>query len=331
MTTNMASGAHGAGNILGNFNDNLEIVITQIKDGETERETDDDYEAKQGEYWTKVGTVFKSLSHEATKLSLAFASPPLPDQKTCKSLVEMCERATVGLVSLFYCLPKSQGLCLRKCLKSAVLNVLQDLQSLVLVIDSNGAGSPEQLQSTGIVWQNTDRFSKLPKDNRDAVLGIMKVSLELVKDALSEMEEAVENGPANDLAEVFGAEMDEPSNEDTWTETDKTLLGPCLGLLKTTRSLLKKSKETVSKRGSCHTPENVSQLDDCADYVERLSPAVDEFSASLYPPMRYSTVQENFVICFRQKIYTTSRRKFCVFFGRVTCVTRTTRSGWTFC
>ncbi|XP_033729223.1 cyclin-D1-binding protein 1 homolog, partial [Pecten maximus] len=111
MTTNMASGeAHGGGNVLENFKDNLDIVITQIKDGETERETDDDFEAKQSEYWTKVGSVFKSLSHEATKLSLAFSSPPLPDQKTCKSLVEMCERATLGLVSLFYSLPKSQGL-----------------------------------------------------------------------------------------------------------------------------------------------------------------------------------------------------------------------------
>ncbi|OWF37921.1 Cyclin-D1-binding protein 1-like [Mizuhopecten yessoensis] len=289
----MASGeAHGGvGNVLGNFKDNLELVITQIKGGETERESNDDFDAKQNEYWTKVGSVFKSLSHEATKLSLAFSSPPLPDPKTCKSLVDMCERATLGLVSLFYSLPKSQGLCLRKSLKSAVLSVLQDLQSLISVLHNDGAGSPEQLQSTGMVWQ--DRFSNLPKDNKQAVLELMKVASELVKDALSEMEEAVENGPANDLAEVFGSEMDEPSNEDTWSETDQTLLGPCLGLLKTTRSLLKKSHESVSKRSTCHSEEQVSQLDDLADFVGRLSPAVDEFAASLYPPMKYSTVYEN--------------------------------------
>ncbi|XP_060080248.1 cyclin-D1-binding protein 1 homolog [Ylistrum balloti] len=288
----MASGkAHGAGNVLENFKDNLDLVIKQIKDGETERESDDTFEAKQ--YWMKIGSVFKSLSHEATKLSLAFSSPPLPDEKTCKSLVDTCEKATLGLVSLFYSLPKYQGLYLRKSLKSAVLGVLQDLQTLVHVLHDSGAGSTEQLQSTGIVWQDTDRFSSLPKDNKEAVLGLMKVTSELVRDALGEMQDAVENGPANDLAEVFGLEMDEPSNEDTWSETDKTLLGPCLGLLKTSRSLLKKSRESVSKRASCHCTDQISQLDDLADYIGRLSPVVDEFASSLYPPMKYSSVQEN--------------------------------------
>lgn len=87
-------------------------------------------------------------------------------------------------------------------------------------------------------------------------------------------------------------------NENTWSERDQTLLGPCLGLMKVSKSLLKKTKDTVKKNACCDNEQTITQLDDLADHIERLSPAVDEFSSSLYPPLDFPTVNQNVSILF---------------------------------
>lgn len=105
--------------------------------------------------------------------------------------------------------------------------------------------------------------------------------------------QAVDSGGiGDDLDELLGEDVGS-DNENTWSERDKTLLGPCLGLLKASKSLIKKTKDTVKKNACCNSEQTVTQLDDLADLVDRLSPAVDELASSLYPPLHYQTLNEN--------------------------------------
>lgn len=278
--------------VLKNFIENLDCVISQIKDGETERAKDAKFEIT--EYWVKIGSVFKMMSHEATKLSLAF-SPTPPSLEACKSLVESVEKTTLTLISLYYTLPKSCGKRLKKSLKSAVCDIVDGMKSVAEAIKENPSRTQEQLQSVGIVWEGADIFKNLPKDDKEAVLIEVGQSTELVKDALEELEEAIKNGGQDeDWSEIFGEEESESiSNRETWSELDKKLLGPCVGLIKTSKSLLKKTMSSIKSNGRCDIQEEITQFDTLADYTARLSPHVDDLALNLYPPIKYDNVQEN--------------------------------------
>lgn len=284
----MAGNSHV--NLMHNLVENLTIAIDQVKGGET-KEKDSGFQVE--DFWKRLGLVFKSISHEATKLSLVFSSPPVPPPQECESLIAGVEKTALALVSLYYCLPKSQGLRLRKSTQNAVVNVIQGVTDIAKAVESSGYGSSAQLQSTGLVWKDADIFPQIPKDNREAVIQVLSNAQGLVGDALQEIQEAVESGGiGDDLDEILGEDVGS-DNENTWSERDKTLLGPCLGLMKASKSLLKKTKDTVKKNACCDNEQTITQLDDLADHIDRLSPAVDEFSSSLYPPLDFPTVHEN--------------------------------------
>ncbi|XP_071177086.1 cyclin-D1-binding protein 1 homolog [Mytilus edulis] len=277
--------------LLHNLTANLAIAIDQVKGGET-KETDG-IEFNAEDFWNRLGLVFKAIAHEATKLSLTFSSPPLPSSQECESLITGVEKTTLALVSLYYCLPKSQGFRLRKSTQNAVVDVIQGITDLAKAVEQYGCGSSEQLQSTGNVWNGADIFPQIPKDNREAVLKVICEAQGMATDALQEIQEAVDSGGiGDDLDELLDEDVGS-DNENTWSERDKTLLGPCLGLLKASKSLLKKTKDTVKKNAFCNSEQTVMQLDDLADLVDRLSPAVDELASSLYPPIHYQTLNEN--------------------------------------
>lgn len=277
--------------LLHNLTTNLAIAVDQVKGGETKEK--DGIEFHADDYWNRLGLVFKAIAHEATKLSLTFSSPPLPTAQECESLVTGVEKTTLVLVSLYYRLPKSQGLRLRKSTQNAVVNVIQGIIDLAKAVEHNGCGSSEQLQSTGNVWNGADIFPQIPKDNREAVLKLICEAQGMATDALQEIQEAVDSGGiGDDLDELLGEDVGS-DNENTWSDRDKTLLGPCLGLLKASKSLLKKTKDTVKKNACCNSEKIVTQLDDLADNIDRLSPAIDEFASSLYPPLHYQTLNEN--------------------------------------
>lgn len=98
------------------------------------------------------------------------------------------------------------------------------------------------------------------------------------------------DGQCEDLDEILAEEGNPRSNIDTWSEEDKELVGPSSGLVKTIRSLLKKTREAIQGHGKCETDEQVAQLDDLSELAERLSPAVDNLLSSLYPPIDRVTV-----------------------------------------
>lgn len=82
-----------------------------------------------------------------------------------------------------------------------------------------------------------------------------------------------------------------------WTESDKALTKPCVGLIKTTKSLLKKTTECVQTNGQTKLPTEVQELDRLAELAERLSPAVDDLIMDLYPPVDKRKVQDKVWVC----------------------------------
>lgn len=62
-------------------------------------------------------------------------------------------------------------------------------------------------------------------------------------------------------------------NRDTyWSEEDKQVIAPCLGLLKAAKACLKKVSEAVKNHGKVDTLQNITQLDDLGDVTNEISP-----------------------------------------------------------
>lgn len=82
----------------------------------------------------------------------------------------------------------------------------------------------------------------------------------------------VEGGdPYGDIME--DEELGSRGNRDTyWSEADRKLLSPCMGLMKASKACLKKVLGAVKAHGKADTPEHVAQLDDLADIANEISP-----------------------------------------------------------
>lgn len=89
---------------------------------------------------------------------------------------------------------------------------------------------------------------------------------------LSAQAQAEGADPYGDVLEV-DEEVGSRGNKDVyWSEADRQLLGPCLGLVKAARACLKKVLGAVRAHGQVGTPEWVAQLDDLADIAGDVSP-----------------------------------------------------------
>ncbi|XP_037733208.1 cyclin-D1-binding protein 1 isoform X5 [Chelonia mydas] len=242
------------------------------------------------------GQTFKATSQEATKLSLAFSRPPLPSAEDCQKLSEGVQNAVLAAATVYYWLPKGQGTTLRKMVRDATAEVVEGMIQLTDVILSTPLQSlsQEQLISTGSIWEACEQISHLPQDNHAAVLSAMAAYLGVVRDAVEEMEQAQreDQDPYSDIME--DEELGSRGNRDTyWSEADRKLLSPCMGLMKASKACLKKLLGAVKLHGKADTPEQVAQLDDLADITNEISPSVDELALSMYPPMNQLSVRLN--------------------------------------
>lgn len=98
------------------------------------------------------------------------------------------------------------------------------------------------------------------------------------------------DGHCEDLDEISASESNPSSKTETWSGEDKELIGPCTGLVKTARSLLKKTQEATRLHGNCAEERNIAQLDDLVSLVDKLSPSVDNLISSLYPPLDHAII-----------------------------------------
>ncbi|KAL0977914.1 hypothetical protein UPYG_G00163160 [Umbra pygmaea] len=278
---------------LRNLLNSVQCVRDRVKDGES-NESDGVFNLPN--FWDTLSQAVKSASQEATKLSLAFSKPPLPTQKDCEKLAESIQKSVLVLSTVYYWLPKSHGITLRRLVRDATAEVLDGTVQLVDVITRSPLQSlsQEQLQSTGSVWSACDTFEHLPRDNQAAVLGVLASYIGVVKDAIEEMDQALSDNqdPFSDVLD--DEDLESRGNQDTyWSEEDRLLMAPCQGLLKASCACLRKLVSAIKANGNVSTPENVAQLDDLADIAKEISPGVDDLALSLYPPMDYSGVEDN--------------------------------------
>nr|XP_020662717.1 cyclin-D1-binding protein 1 [Pogona vitticeps] len=218
---------------------------------------------------------------------------PLQEQER---LAEGVRAAVLAAASVFYQLPKDQGTTLRRAVREATVEVVEGMIQLTEVILRTPLQSlsRDQLVSTGGVWEACDRVSSLPRDNQAAATLAISSCLGIVKDALEEMEQAQAEGgdPYGDVLE--DEEVGSRGNKDVyWSEADRQLLGPCVGLVKAARACLKKVLGAVRAHGQAATLEQVAQLDDLADIAGDVSPSVDELVLSTYPPVNQLALRLN--------------------------------------
>uniref|UniRef100_A0A8C1DWG4 Cyclin D-type binding-protein 1 n=1 Tax=Cyprinus carpio carpio TaxID=630221 RepID=A0A8C1DWG4_CYPCA len=254
-----------------------------------------------------------SVSQEATKLSVMFSKPPLPSEEGCVKIAQSVQKSVLTLTTVYFWLPKSQGVTLRKLLRDATAQVLDDLAQLLQALLSSPGGSlsQEQLMSTGGVWAACDRFNQLPKDNRSAVLSVLASCVGLVKDALEEMEQALAEAqdPFGDVLDDDDEDDDEGNQDTHWSEADRLLIAQCQGLMKASGASLRRLCSAVRNNSTLETEENITQLDDLADAAREISPSVDDLALSLYPPVERSAVEMSVckVVCVLKKVLEITR------------------------
>ncbi|XP_071385639.1 cyclin-D1-binding protein 1 homolog [Centroberyx affinis] len=292
------SADNSSGNVsvpLRNLLNSIQCVRDRVRDGES-NESDGAFNLSN--FWDTLNQAVKAVSQEATKLSLAFSKPPLPSQQDGEKLAESIQKSVLTLSTVYYWLPKSQGVSLRRQVRDATVEVLDGVAQLVEVILSSPLQSlsQEQLTSTGGVWSACDQFTSLPRDNKAAVLVVLSSHIGVVKDAIEEVEQALSEAqdPYSDILDD-DLEGDEPrGNQDTyWSEQDRRVIGPCQGLMKASAASLRKLTSAVRAKGDVTTHQNLAQLDDLADITKDISPSVDDLALCLYPPMDYSGVDSN--------------------------------------
>ncbi|XP_069025751.1 cyclin-D1-binding protein 1 homolog [Embiotoca jacksoni] len=287
-----------AGNVsvpLRNLLNSIQCIRDRVRDGES-NESDGAFNLSN--FWDTMNQAVKAASQEATKLSLAFSKPPLPSQPDVEKLSESTLKSVLTLSTVYYWLPKSQGVTLRRQVRDATVEVLDGVARLVEVLLSSPLQSlsQEQLTSTGGAWSACDQFARLPRDNKAAVLVVLSVQIGVVKDAIEEIEQALSEAqdPFNDVLDDDQDGDDPRGNQDTyWSERDRRVIGPLQGLMKAAAACLRKLTSAVKANGGLIAPQDVAQLDDLADISKDISPGIDDLALCLYPPMDYSGVDSN--------------------------------------
>ncbi|XP_068451959.1 cyclin-D1-binding protein 1 homolog [Clinocottus analis] len=277
---------------LRNLLNSIQSIRDRVRDGES-NETDGPFNLSN--FWDTLNQAVKAVSHEATKLSLAFSKPPLPSQQDVETLSESILKSVLSLSTVFYWLPKSQGVSLRRRVRDATVGVLEGVEQLVEVILSAPLQSlsQEQLISTGSVWSACDHFAQLPRDNKAAVLMVLSDQIGIVKDAIEEIEQALSEAQ-DPFSDVLDVEQEPRGNQDSyWSQRDRRVVGPCRGLMKAAAACLRKLTAAVKANGDVSTPHNLAQLDDLADVTKEISPGLDDLVLCLYPPMEYSGVESH--------------------------------------
>ncbi|XP_051932289.1 cyclin-D1-binding protein 1 homolog [Hippocampus zosterae] len=280
---------------LRNLLNSVQCVTARVRDGEP-NERDGDFNLSN--FWDTLGQAVKAVSQEATKVSLAFSKPPVPSQQDGEQLADSVLKSVLSLATIYYWLPKSQGVSLRQQVRDATVQVLEGLMQLLEVILTSPLQSltQEQLRSTGGVWSACDRFTRLPQDNKAAVVLVLTGQSGIVKDAIEELEQALSEAhdPFGDILDDEEDGEEPRGNRDTyWSERDRRVVATCQGMMKAAAACLRKTTAAVRTRGDARAPQSVAQLDDLIDGIKGISPGVDDLALCVYPPLDYNSVDSH--------------------------------------
>ncbi|XP_016000446.1 cyclin-D1-binding protein 1 [Rousettus aegyptiacus] len=281
----------------------LRLLLLEVRVGEA-RETTKEFNRET--FWRRLNEAAVKVSREATTLTEVFSRLPLPlpSSQETQRFCEQVHAAIKAIIAVYYSLPKDQGITLRKLVRSATVDIVDGMAQLVEVLYLNPAQSPENndLISCNNVWVACQQVPQIPRDNKAAALLMLTKSVDLVKDAHEEMEQAMEecdpySGLLNDYEEdnsnnhsvEEGDILGSPNNQDLyWSEEDQELIIPCLALVRASKACLKKIRISVAENGK---KDQVAQLDDIVDISDEISPSVDDLALSMYPPVCHLTVR----------------------------------------
>ncbi|CAO2645348.1 Cyclin-D1-binding protein 1, partial [Lemmus lemmus] len=209
-------------------------------------------------------------------------------------IFEQIHVAIKEIIAVYYSLPKDQGITLRKLVRSATLDIVDGMAQLLEVLVSPSPSTENSdLISCNSVSVACQQVPEIPKDNKAAALLTLTKSVDFVKDAHEEMEQAVEEcdpycGLLNDSED--NSDSHNGNRDSYWSEEDQELIAPCLALVKASRASLKKIRILVAENGK---KDQVAQLDDIVDICDEISPSVDDLVLSIYPPVCHLTVRIN--------------------------------------
>ncbi|XP_042131973.2 cyclin-D1-binding protein 1 [Peromyscus maniculatus bairdii] len=276
----------------------LRSLLPGVRVGEAQERTE---HFNRELFWRRLNEAAVQVSGEATILTTLFSRLPLPSPQETQRICEHIYVAIKEIIAIYYSLPKDQGITLRKLVRNATLDIVDGMAQLLEVLTSPSHSTENSdLISCNSVSVACQQVPEIPKDNKAAALLMLTKSVELVKDAHEEMEQAVEEcdpyyGLLNDSEDNSDSHNDEdgvlglPSNRDSyWSQEDQELITPCLALVRASRASLKKIRALVAENGK---KEQVSQLDDIVDISDEISPSVDDLVLSIYPPVCHLTVR----------------------------------------
>ncbi|KAL1787122.1 cyclin-D1-binding protein 1 [Sigmodon hispidus] len=278
----------------------LRSLLPHVRVGEA-RETTEEFNREL--FWRRLNEAAVKVAGDATILTTLFTRLPLPSPQETQSICEQVHISIKEIIAIYYSFPKDQGITLRKLVRSAALDIVDGMAQLLEILVSPAQSTENyDLISCNSVSVACQQVPEIPKDNKAAALLMLTKSIDFVKDAHEEMEQAVEEcdpygGLLNDSEDNSDNHNDEdgvsglPSNRDSyWSEEDQELITPCLALVRASRASLKKIRILVAENGK---KDQVAQLDDIVDISDEISPSVDDLVLSIYPPVCHLTVRIN--------------------------------------
>ncbi|RIA83548.1 Grap2 and cyclin-D-interacting-domain-containing protein [Glomus cerebriforme] len=260
----------------------------------------------------KLGII---LADNATKVTIACKPPCIPISAipTIEAMGETLFRISGFVESI----PLSTGKTLIQLIKSTTEEIMFDSAALANSfldepVDPSTIRSKGYLISTGIVWEACDRFNNLPKSNKQAVIIKWKEMLELLKDAILEIKNLLDqddNKEDDGWDEIFGESINK-----TLSAREKEIVELSLKLFNLVKTLFNKILKRYLEPLDLSTyDENLSlkkinqTLDRYMDLGKLISDAADELGASLYSPQDPTTIESkvNYVSLHSQDLIKT--------------------------
>lgn len=231
-------------------------------------------------FWTDIVKISEKLCFEANKLSLAWINPPTPSNTDMVAMGGCFELACVAIVGAFHSFPSDGGTLVRCSLQKGLTRIFESCQEFIKTLfDTTGkkflSSNHPVVAKFAQVMNNCDAIKTLPKSNKEACMNLLKDHYDVLKDALSELDEAKSSDFMEDLDET----------DEQWTEDDNQIINPSIGLIKTSIALVKKTRDTMRKG---ETPDHHEEYDLVIGSYDKLSAAVDDLALSLYPPINWT-------------------------------------------
>jgi len=265
--------------------ENLRNFLHQINIPEAAAGPTASSEFQLEEYFAQTLKIAEKLGFEANKITIMWTNPPVSPPQDILKVCAALELAGVALLNSYHSLPSALGTTLKGRLKNAIQGILENSCSFATtLLNSVGKTFPKDqhpaVSVCGLLLQNCEDLKELPRNNKAACAVALLAEANVIKDALKELDEARSS-------EGF---MDEFDTEETWTDEDKLIINPLLGMIKTSGALTKRCIDTVKRENTSIT--DPTTYDVIVQQFSRVSPAVDDLALTIYPPLNWEEAKQ---------------------------------------